>query len=48
MVEASGALMKAATSQQQEPRGCAEDMVEASGALMKAATSQHGEPQGCA
>ena len=42
---ASGALMKAVTSQRGEPQGCAKDMVGASGALIKAATSQHREAQ---
>ena len=45
MVEASGALMKAVTTQHREPQlqGCAKDMVEASGVLMTTVMGQHGE-----
>ena len=47
MAEASSTLMKAATTQNREAQGCAEDTAEASSALMEAATSQHREAQGC-
>ena len=45
MVGASGAHIKAATSQRSQPQGFAIGMVEASCALMKAAASQHREAQ---
>ena len=49
MVEASNALMKAVTRQQQtDTRRCAQGMVEASGAVIMAVRIQHREAQGCA